>query len=251
MMNNVLKIALSRMRIDVQCMIALMMISLSGFSQNVAINTTLNPANASAGLDIDFANMGFLLPRVALTGTANAAPLSAHIAGMVVYNTATVADVYPAFYYDDGTMWKTLTEPGTLTGDMQYWDGTKWTSVSGGIAGQFLTMGAGGNPEWSGNISGYPTLSTQAASVIGTTTATSGGNITNDGGSAITARGVCWDTSPDPTISLPTKTSDGTGSGVFSSSLTGLSSGTTYYIRSYATNGVGTVYGNQLVFTTN
>ena len=250
-MNNVLKIALGRMRKSVQCMIALMMISLSGFSQNVAINTTLNPANASAGLDIDFTSKGFLIPRLALSGTADAAPLAAHIAGMIVYNTASVSDVSPGLYFDDGTKWERGMTQGTNNGDMQYWDGTKWTVVTGGIGGQYLTVGAGGVPMWAGATSDYATLSTDAVSGITTAGATSGGNITNQGSSAVIARGLCWDTNPDPTVALTSKTVDGAGTGTFTSSLTGLSSATTYYIRAYATNSSGTVYGNQLSFTTN
>jgi hypothetical protein len=95
-----------------------------------------------------------------------------------------------------------------------------------------------------------PTLSTANVTSITQTTATSGGNITSDGGASITAKGVCWSTTTGPTVS-DSKTSDGTGSGSFVSSITGLTSGTKYYIRSYATNGSGTAYGNELNFTTN
>lgn len=94
-----------------------------------------------------------------------------------------------------------------------------------------------------------PILSTTALSSITATTASSGGNITSDGGSSVTARGVCWDTSPNPTISLSTKTSNGTGTGSFTSSVTGLTSGVTYYLKAYATNSAGTCYGNELTFT--
>ncbi|MFA5818585.1 MAG: FISUMP domain-containing protein [Bacteroidales bacterium] len=95
-----------------------------------------------------------------------------------------------------------------------------------------------------------PTLTTTAASSITSTTATSGGNITSDGGAAVTARGVCWSTSANPTTALSTKTTDGTGTGSFTSSLTNLSANTTYYVRAYATNSVGTAYGSNLSFTT-
>jgi len=88
------------------------------------------------------------------------------------------------------------------------------------------------------------TITTTAASAITSTTATSGGNVTADGGATVTARGVCWNTSGNPTIT-DSKTSDGSGTGSFTSNLTNLISGTTYYIRAYATNSVGTGYGNQ------
>ena len=94
-----------------------------------------------------------------------------------------------------------------------------------------------------------PVISTTAVSAISYTTAASGGNVTNEGGASVTAKGVCWNTSPDPTVAN-NKTSDGTGTGSFSSSLTGLTAGTTYYVRAYATNSAGTGYGNQVTFTT-
>jgi uncharacterized protein (TIGR02145 family) len=95
-----------------------------------------------------------------------------------------------------------------------------------------------------------PTLTTAVVDSIKTTTARSGGNITNDGGCTITARGVVWSTSQNPTIALSTKTSDGTGTGSFISNLKGLIANTTYYVRAYAINCAGTAYGNQLSFTT-
>jgi len=94
------------------------------------------------------------------------------------------------------------------------------------------------------------TLTTTAATAIAGTTATSGGNISSDGGSTVIARGVCWSTSSGATIALSTKTSDGTGTGSFTSSITGLSGSTLYYVRAYATNSVGTAYGNEITFTT-
>jgi uncharacterized protein (TIGR02145 family) len=94
-----------------------------------------------------------------------------------------------------------------------------------------------------------PTLTTLAATAIGGNIATSGSNITSDGGATVTARGVCWSTSPSPTT-VNNKTSDGTGIGTFTSSLTGLAGNTTYYARSYATNAAGTSYGNEVSFTT-
>ena len=95
-----------------------------------------------------------------------------------------------------------------------------------------------------------PVLSTTSVSSIGTTTATSGGTITADGGSYVVSRGVVWSTSQSPTIALSTKTDNGTGTGFFTSSITGLSQSTTYYVRSYATNSTGTSYGTQISFTT-
>ena len=87
-------------------------------------------------------------------------------------------------------------------------------------------------------------VSTLAPSEITATSATSGGNVFADGGSAVTARGVVWSTSANPTITSNTGiTSNGTGVGAFTSNITGLNENTTYYVRAYATNVNGTEYG--------
>jgi uncharacterized protein (TIGR02145 family) len=96
-------------------------------------------------------------------------------------------------------------------------------------------------------LDGKPALTTAAATDITSSSATSGGNISDDGGVAITARGVCWNTSGSPSIT-DSKTNDGSGNGSFSSELTGLSENTTYYVRAYATNSYGTGYGQEINF---
>ena len=94
-----------------------------------------------------------------------------------------------------------------------------------------------------------PTVTTAEVSGVTTTSAICGGNVTNDGGGTVTARGVCWSTSQNPTVS-GSHTSDGNGTGAFTSNLTGLNENTTYYVRAYATNSEGTSYGSQKTFTT-
>jgi len=97
-----------------------------------------------------------------------------------------------------------------------------------------------------------PVLTTSGVTIITSSTASCGGIIISDGGSTITARGVCWSTGTKPTIA-DSKTIDGSGAGTFLSSLTGLTggiNGTMYYIRAYATNNAGTGYGSALSFTT-
>ncbi len=79
------------------------------------------------------------------------------------------------------------------------------------------------------------TITTSAVTSPTTNSATSGGNITTDGGAPVTARGVCWSTSQNPTTAN-SKTTDGTGTGSFTSNITGLTANTTYYVRAYATN---------------
>jgi|GEM_PF-546767 len=97
------------------------------------------------------------------------------------------------------------------------------------------------------DTTGVPAVTTGAISNISPTSATGGGNVLWDGGLPVTARGVCWSASPLPTIQNET-TSDGGGTGAYTSMLTGLTEGTLYYVRAYATNSIGTGYGNERTF---
>ena len=96
---------------------------------------------------------------------------------------------------------------------------------------------------------GVPTLTTSAASEIGTTWATCGGDISDDGGIEVTERGICWSTSPNPTIE-GNHGSNGAGLGSFSVNMNNLEPNTTYYVRAYATNSYTTAYGNEVFFRT-
>jgi hypothetical protein len=97
-----------------------------------------------------------------------------------------------------------------------------------------------------------PTVTTQAVTAIGSTTATGNGNLTDLGVPNATQYGVVWDTAANPTVALSTKTAQGVpaGTGAFTSNITGLTPGTLYHIRAYATNSVGTSYGGDVSFTT-
>ncbi|KAB8151323.1 hypothetical protein EZY14_019125 [Kordia sp. TARA_039_SRF] len=95
-----------------------------------------------------------------------------------------------------------------------------------------------------------PTVTTSAIANIMTDSAEGGGEIVEEGGSSVIARGICWSTNPNPTID-DTITVDGTGAGVYTSMLTGLTAETVYYVRAYATNSLGTAYGNEVTFNTN
>jgi hypothetical protein len=94
-----------------------------------------------------------------------------------------------------------------------------------------------------------PSLSTTPVTNITTVTATSGGIVANDGGASITANGVCWGATENPTTN-DSKTADGVHTGQFVSNLAGLAAGTTYHVRAYATNSVGTAYGADMTFLT-
>jgi uncharacterized protein (TIGR02145 family) len=108
----------------------------------------------------------------------------------------------------------------------------------------------GNELSFSTTLTNVLTLTTTLPSSIATSTASCGGTIITDGGSIVTARGVVWSTMPNPTIALATKTTNGTGTGMFTSALSGLNPSTTYYVKAYATNSTGTSYGNELNFAT-
>jgi len=159
-----------------------------------------------------------------------------------------------------GICWNTSGNP--LTTDNKITAGTGTGTFTGTMTG--LTMGTTyhvrayatnavgtsyGNNAMFTMLPGAPTVTTTAVSNITQTTAESGGNVTGESGAAITARGVCRSTSAYPTTADST-TIDGAGTGVFSSTMTGLIPGTTYHVRAYAVNSAGTFYGNDISFTT-
>ncbi|MHC1704057.1 MAG: DNA/RNA non-specific endonuclease [Tenuifilaceae bacterium] len=98
-------------------------------------------------------------------------------------------------------------------------------------------------------LANTPTLTTVSVTSITNNNAVSGGNVTSNGGATIILRGICWSTTPNPTIAN-SKTNDGTGTGSYTSYISGLTESTLYYIRAYATNSAGTAYGNEIIFTT-
>jgi uncharacterized protein (TIGR02145 family) len=158
-----------------------------------------------------------------------------------------------------GVCWATTTNPTISNNKTSNGTGTGiFTSNITGLTGntRYYVRAYATNPEGTGygqevffNSSPLlPVVTTSDPSATSTTTATGGGTVSSDGGSPVTARGVCWSTSANPTIS-GSRTSDGTGTGTFVSSISGLISNTTYHVRAYATNVVGTAYGTDKTFT--
>lgn len=109
-----------------------------------------------------------------------------------------------------------------------------------------LLISCANDTEWS-----KPIISTKEVTEITQSTAVSGGEIIDDSGLRISVRGVCWNTNPnrDPTVN-DSKTDEGSGSDSFSSLITNLDPGTTYYVRAYAKNSIGVGYGSTISFTT-
>jgi uncharacterized protein (TIGR02145 family) len=187
------------------------------------------------------------------------------------YTTTSGGDYFSASNWVDGLQPPNPIPNGvtvTLSNDMTV---SGIIENNGIINGAMLTIEAGGGYGGTGTFNGSMvnngtvspglytpgTIVNTLAVVAATTTATSitatgattGGVICHDGGTTVTARGVCYGESPTPDISGP-KTTDGSGTGTFVSTLSGLVAGTTYYVRAYATNGVGTSYGQEITFMT-
>lgn len=192
----------------------------------------------------------------ATTGQATAAP---GVQGWIGYSTSntnpdTWVDWVPA----------TFVGPSVLNDEYKAAIGTGLTPGTYYYASRFqLNSGAyvyGGYSAgiWNGttNISGVltvngaaPAVTTGTVSNVAASTAQVSGTVVSDGGAPVTARGICWSTSPSPTIA-DFYTTEGTGVGSFTSTLASLDAGTLYYARAYATNANGTNYGDEVQFTT-
>jgi hypothetical protein len=140
--------------------------------------------------------------------------------------------------------------------------GTTWTydwTVPGGFSGTVSVVvnatDAAGNPNGaptgatSLTIITTPSVSTYAPDNIHATYAFGYGSVSSDGGAPVTERGLCWSVNPSPTIA-DAHIASGSGTGMFTATISGLTLGTTYYVRAYATNSVGTAYYNQITFQT-
>lgn len=154
----------------------------------------------------------------------------------------TIFDTYTTDGTGTGSYTSTITglEEETVYYVRAYAINEKGTSY--GTEYEFTTVTGGGTIE-------LPTITTAVASEITSASIVCGGDVIKAGNGAVTARGVCWSTNQNPTLS-DEHTTDGTGTGTFTSSIQNLSNNTTYYVRSYATNSDGTAYGDQESFKT-
>ena len=162
--------------------------------------------------------------------------LKIHLAGNIAYSTGTLVNAGTVGYYWSSNQYSSLTEAYSLALNSSGCSVTYYYKANGFTARCIKP--------------GSTTVTTTAVTAITNSSAISGGNMVNDGGSAATTRGVCWSTTSGPTVALATKTSDGTGTGSFTSNISGLSPNTTYHIRAYTVNSVGTIYGSERTFTT-
>ena len=121
--------------------------------------------------------------------------------------------------------------------------------ILGGIAISLFLSCSKKSDTPAGTSVSVPVLSTDVVTAILTNSAKSGGTVTSDGGAPVTQRGVCWSRTPSPLVS-GMHTVDGSGTGSYTSTMTGLDTNSLYYVRAYATNSQGTAYGNTLSFIT-
>lgn len=211
-----------------------------------------NPAGTAYGSDLQFTT-GTVTVSVVTTSASAISGTSATSGGSISGDCASSVTSKGVCY---------STSPNPTTADTKTSDGTGGGSYTSSLTGlvpstTYYARAYAINPAGAsyGSVISFtttaspPTVSTTAASSVTTTSASAGGNVTSDGGASVTARGICYSTSANPTTSDP-KTTDGAGPGTFTSTLAGLTPCTTYHIRAYATNSAGTSYGNDLQFTT-
>jgi uncharacterized protein (TIGR02145 family) len=211
-----------------------------------------NSAGTAYGNDLSFATTA-TLPTLTTTAVTSITLTTAVSGGTITSNGGALITV-------SGVCWGTSASP-TIAGSHST-DGTATGSFTSNITGlsggttyhvrAYATNNAGtayGNDLSFTTSVTVPTLTTAAITSITLTTAVSGGTITSNGGALITVSGICWATTPNP-VATGSHTTDGTATGSFTSNLTGLSAGTTYHVRAYATNNAGTGYGNDVLFTT-
>lgn len=213
-----------------------------------------NSVGTGYGNTISFITQNEQVPILATTDVSDIMPTTVTCGGNISSDGGTVISAR-------GVCWSTYQNPTTANNKTTNGIGTGIfaSSITGLTPGAsyyiraYATNSIGtayGNQINTTTTAILPLITTTSVSDITVTTANSGGIVTSDGGSAVIARGVCWSTTTGPTTALNTKTTDGTGTGTFTSSITGLPIGTLYYVRAYATNSVGTSYGTQVSFTT-
>ena len=175
---------------------------------------------------------------------------------LYAYNAGNAQNSVNAVYADTADYNKLLNKPkGTNKGDLLYWDtaDTAWHILSAGNIGEVLTMDSNYVPHWNfgggGNQINMPVVQTDSVINISGVSATAIGTVTDGGGTTLVFGGICWSTQHNPSLS-DNYISSGIGVNSFSSQLTGLMPNTTYYVRAFATNNAGTVYGAELTFTT-
>jgi len=226
-------------------------------TSTISDNSTISSIGLYTYIEYDNSwNVGIDLTKITTEPVANTASNRLEeIRNGTVYN----ADIQS--FDNGGAAWVNYTLGGTANSDLQSLLSSDWYAVGYKSIGRVSYIDdwvrASGQAETNKPYITViytsvtaPTVTTTTASSIANFTASSGGNVTSDGGASVTARGVQWSTSPLSAMPSGSTTSDGTGTGSFTSSLTGLSASTVYYYRAYALNSAGYGYGTQYSFVT-
>lgn len=230
---------------------------------NLVENTTYyvrayatNVAGTGYGSVITIKTKALLTPTITTTGPSNIAFNTASTGGNISDDGGATVSARGVAYSNitsTPTILNLTTSDGTGTGvfnsnlqnlsaNTTYYVRAYATNIVGTGYGSVVTLTT--------KTTVVPTLTTTVVSNIGFNTASTGGNISDDGGASVTARGVVYSSvATTPTILNPS-TSDGTGTGTFNSSLQNLTENTTYYVRAYATSSAGTGYGPVQTFKT-
>ena len=217
-----------------------------------------NSVGTSYGNEVSFTTQSLSIPTIITSVASNISTSSIQSGGNIINDGG-------AYISTRGVCWST--SPNPTNSNVNY------VTINGTGTGTFISNVNNLNPSTTYYLRAYatnslgtaygneisfntqslstPSLSTATISNISSNSVQSGGNITSDGGATISQKGVCWSTSPNPTNSnVNFMTIDGTGTGNFISNVTNLNPNTTYYLRAYATNSIGTAYGNEVSFTT-
>ena len=203
------------------------------------------PANSATGVSVEanivltfnkavtaVSGKNIIIKRTSNNSTVATIPVTS---GQVTGSSTATITVNPTADFDGTTGLYVLIDKGAFSDT----DGRIYAGISSSTALAFTT----------GAAPVAPTILTASVTVFNTTSATLGGNVTSDGGKAVTDRGIVWNTSTGPTV-VNNKTSIGTGTGTFSQSIGSLPAGSRIFVRAYAINSVGTSYGNEVDFYT-
>lgn len=230
---------------------------IAGFTYYVRAYAT-NANGTTYGNMVSFMALPSSVPNIITTSISGIGQFSALSGGSIVTDGC-------SNILQKGVVWSTSSNPTISSNTGLTSDGSGNSNFSSSIVGLLAgttyyfrayasnSIGTAYGTQYSFTTSPaiLATINTVSVSVIGINSSVSGGTISSDGGGAITSKGVCWSTSNNPTITSNIgMTNNGTGISTFSSSVTGLNSGTTYFVRAYATNSAGTAYGTSISFTT-
>jgi hypothetical protein len=213
-----------------------------------------NASGTSYGSQVNFATLDAQAPVVTTLAASDLSSSGATLNGTVNasgFQTAVTFEYGETISYGDSV----AASPSPVSGSSDTAVSTVLAGLSPNqlyhfrVVGQNIADTAYGGDMTFTTGARIPTVITSPLSSVQATLAIGGGIVTSSGGSAVKVRGVCWSTSSPPTLAN-NHSLDGAGLGSFSSLVSGLSPGTTYFVRAYATNQLGTGYGRILSFTT-